>query len=72
MSGSKMKAFSSDDPIRLLAHNLDFWVHTVTAMSPHLCWSADALQLMCPSTAGGDAGSTCPDGLIRSLSDHRS
>jgi hypothetical protein len=31
MSGSKMKAFSADDPIRLLAHNLDFWVPTVTA-----------------------------------------
>jgi len=26
MSGSKMKTFSADDPIRLLAHNLDFWV----------------------------------------------
>jgi len=31
MSGSKMKAFSADDPIRLLAHNLDFWVPAVTA-----------------------------------------
>ncbi|TDD37504.1 sigma-70 family RNA polymerase sigma factor [Nonomuraea terrae] len=30
MSGSKMKAFSADDPIRLLAHNLDFWVPAVT------------------------------------------
>jgi hypothetical protein len=30
MSGSKMKAFSVDDPIRLLAHNLDFWVPAVT------------------------------------------
>ena len=25
-----MKAFSGDDPIRLLAHNLDFWVPAVT------------------------------------------
>lgn len=31
VSGSKMKAFSTDDPIRLLAHNLDFWVPAVTA-----------------------------------------
>ena len=31
ISGSKMKAFSADDPIRLLAHNLDFWVPAVTA-----------------------------------------
>lgn len=31
MSGSKMTAFSADDPIRLLAHNLDFWVPAVTA-----------------------------------------
>ena len=26
VSGSPMRAFSGDDPIRLLAHNLDFWV----------------------------------------------
>jgi hypothetical protein len=31
MSGSRMNAFSADDPIRLLAHNLDFWVPAVTA-----------------------------------------
>lgn len=31
ISGSTMKAFSTDDPIRLLAHNLDFWVPAVTA-----------------------------------------
>lgn len=31
MSGSKLKAFSADDPIRILAHNLDFWVPAVTA-----------------------------------------
>lgn len=31
VSGSKMMAFSRDDPIRLLAHNLDFWVPAVTA-----------------------------------------
>jgi hypothetical protein len=30
MSGSKMEAFSTNDPIRLLAHNLDFWVPAVT------------------------------------------
>ncbi|MFZ2174761.1 MAG: sigma-70 family RNA polymerase sigma factor [Rhodococcus sp. (in: high G+C Gram-positive bacteria)] len=30
-SGSKMKAFSADDPIRMLTHNLDFWVPAVTA-----------------------------------------
>lgn len=30
-SGSKMQAFSRDDPIKLLAHNLDFWVPAVTA-----------------------------------------
>lgn len=30
-SGSKMRAFSRDDPIKLLAHNLDFWVPAVTA-----------------------------------------
>lgn len=30
-SGSRMRAFTSDDPIKLLAHNLDFWVPAVTA-----------------------------------------
>lgn len=30
-SGSKMRAFTREDPIRLLAHNLDFWVPAVTA-----------------------------------------
>jgi hypothetical protein len=29
--GSKMRAFTRDDPIKLLAHNLDFWVPAVTA-----------------------------------------
>lgn len=29
-SGSRLSAFSRDDPIRLLAHNLDFWVPPVT------------------------------------------
>jgi hypothetical protein len=31
VSGSPMNAFSADDPLRLLAHNLDFWVPAVTA-----------------------------------------
>jgi hypothetical protein len=31
-SGSGLAAFSSDDPIRLLAHNLDFWVPPVTTV----------------------------------------
>lgn len=31
-SGSRLTAFSKDDPIRLLAHNLDFWVPPVTAV----------------------------------------
>lgn len=30
-AGSKMRAFTPDDPIKLLAHNLDFWVPAVTA-----------------------------------------
>lgn len=30
ISGSPMRAFSKDDPIRLLSHNLDFWVPAVT------------------------------------------
>lgn len=29
-SGSRISAFSKDDPIRLLAHNLDFWIPPVT------------------------------------------
>lgn len=29
-SGSRLSAFSKNDPIRLLAHNLDFWVPPVT------------------------------------------
>ena len=32
VSGSRLSAFSSDDPVRLLAHNLDFWIPSVTAM----------------------------------------
>jgi hypothetical protein len=32
VSGSLLSAFSSDDPVRLLAHNLDFWIPAVTAM----------------------------------------
>lgn len=31
-SGSRISAFSGDDPIRLLAHNLDFWVPPVTTV----------------------------------------
>jgi hypothetical protein len=30
ISGSPMKAFSKDDPIRLLSHNLDYWLPAVT------------------------------------------
>lgn len=30
-AGSRMRAFTADDPIKLLAHNLDFWVPAVTA-----------------------------------------
>lgn len=29
-SGSPVRAFSADDPIRLLAHNLDYWIPPVT------------------------------------------
>ena len=29
-SGSGLAAFSRDDPIRLLAHNLDYWIPSVT------------------------------------------
>ena len=32
VSGSPLSAFSGDDPLRLLAHNLDFWIPAVTAM----------------------------------------
>ncbi|MGW5515358.1 sigma-70 family RNA polymerase sigma factor [Nocardia africana] len=32
VSGSKMKGFTAEDPIRLLAHNLDFWVPAVTSV----------------------------------------
>ena len=32
MSGSPMNAFSKDDPIRLLSHNLNFWLPPVTAV----------------------------------------
>jgi hypothetical protein len=32
VSGSRLSAFSGDDPVRLLAHNLDFWIPPVTAM----------------------------------------
>lgn len=31
MPGSRMSGFSGSDPIRLLAHNLDFWIPPVTA-----------------------------------------
>lgn len=30
-SGSRLNAFTRDDPIKLLAHNLDFWLPAVTA-----------------------------------------
>lgn len=30
VSGSPMRAFSKDDPIRMLSHNLDFWLPAVT------------------------------------------
>jgi hypothetical protein len=32
MPGSPLRAFSRSDPIRLLAHNLDFWLPPVTAV----------------------------------------
>lgn len=31
-SGSKMSAFKADEPLRLLAHNLDYWVPAVTTV----------------------------------------
>lgn len=31
-SGSSLRAFSSDDPIRMLSHNLDYWIPPVTAV----------------------------------------
>ncbi len=31
-SGSRLGAFSKDDPIRLLAHNLNYWVPPVTSV----------------------------------------
>ncbi|SDY62292.1 hypothetical protein SAMN05660209_03293 [Geodermatophilus africanus] len=35
-SGSRLSAFSADDPIRLLAHNLDFWLPPVTTVIQEL------------------------------------
>ncbi|RXZ51931.1 sigma-70 family RNA polymerase sigma factor [Agromyces binzhouensis] len=32
VSGSPMRGFSKDDPIRLLSHNLDYWLPPVTAV----------------------------------------
>ncbi|RLK61899.1 sigma-70 family RNA polymerase sigma factor [Actinokineospora cianjurensis] len=32
VSGSSMAAFTRDDPMRLLAHNLDFWLPAVTSV----------------------------------------
>lgn len=32
VSGSPMRAFSGDEPLRMLAHNLDFWAPAVTEM----------------------------------------
>ncbi len=32
VSGSRLSAFSPDDPIRLLAHNPDLWLPAVTAV----------------------------------------
>lgn len=32
VTGSGISSFSGDDPVRLLAHNLDFWIPPVTAM----------------------------------------
>lgn len=32
VSGSPMRGFSGSDPIRVLAHNLDFWIPPVTAV----------------------------------------
>ena len=32
MPGSPLRAFSGSDPVRLLAHNLDFWLPSVTAV----------------------------------------
>lgn len=31
-SGSSLRAFSEDEPIKMLAHNLDFWLPAVTAV----------------------------------------
>jgi hypothetical protein len=35
-SGSRLSAFSADDPIRLLARNLDFWLPPVTTVIQEL------------------------------------
>lgn len=38
VSGSPMSGFSSDDPIRILSHNLDFWVPAVTQVIHEILW----------------------------------
>ena len=46
VSGSQMRAFSRDDPIRLLSHNLDYWLPPVTEVMQ------DTLRLL-PEIANG-------------------
>lgn len=64
-SGSKMRAFTCDDPIKLLAHNLDFWLPAVTATIqdrlrefPEVDKGKDPSELGIPVTL--EDGSTLP------------
>lgn len=68
-AGSKMRAFTPDDPIKLLAHNLDFWVPAVTAtIQNQLRTFPEVDKGVDPDLLGGpvplEDGSTLPGATI--------
>jgi hypothetical protein len=67
-SGSKMNSFTRDDPIKLLAHNLDFWMPALTATIqdrlrefPEVDKGKDPSELGVPVTL--EDGSTLPGAI---------
>lgn len=64
MPGSSQRAFSSSDPIRLLAHNLDFWLPPATAVIHDILRSLPVVDDTVPEEAVPLEDGTTLDGAV--------
>jgi hypothetical protein len=64
MPGSPLRAFSASDPIRLLAHNLDFWLPPVTAAIEEILRGFPVIDGGVPEEPARLEDGTVFDGLV--------